>query len=211
MKYLVIDTETTGLFDFSKPADAEGQPRLANLAMIALDDGLQEGARWNLYVKPDGWKMTEEAQKIHGLTDEFLAANGVAVKDVLDTYARLIDVGYVVAAFGAQYDTKVLRGELRRAGMPDRFETTPNICVMKALTGVCKIPRANGRGYKFPKLAEACHHFHLMQPEAHTALGDALCTVKLLGWLKKLNLIPEPEVHYAKVQPTGEAQHVSRD
>jgi hypothetical protein len=27
MKYLVIDTETTGLTDFSKPADAEGQQK----------------------------------------------------------------------------------------------------------------------------------------------------------------------------------------
>ena len=25
-KVLIIDTETSGLFDFSKPADAEGQP-----------------------------------------------------------------------------------------------------------------------------------------------------------------------------------------
>lgn len=36
MNLLVIDTETNGLFDFSKPADAEGQPRLAHLAMIAM-------------------------------------------------------------------------------------------------------------------------------------------------------------------------------
>jgi DNA polymerase III epsilon subunit-like protein len=198
MKFLVIDTETTGLFDFSKPADAEGQPRLANLAMIALDESLQEKARWNFYVKPRGWKMAEEAQKINGLTDKFLDDNGVPVKDVLETYVSQITAGYVVTAFGAQYDTKVCRGELRRSGMDDRFETTPNICVMKALTGVCKIPRANGRGYKFPKLSEACHHFHIMQPQAHTALGDALCTVELLRWLKNLNLIPEPEVHYAK-------------
>lgn len=37
MKYLIIDTETTGLFDFSKPADGEGQPRLAQICMIEWD------------------------------------------------------------------------------------------------------------------------------------------------------------------------------
>jgi len=202
--YLVIDTETTGLFDFSKPADAEGQPRLANLAMIALDSDLKEEARWNLYIKPDGWKMAPEAQKTNGLTDEFLTANGVPVKDALETYVGLIEQGYIVVAFNAQYDTKVMRGELRRAGMEDRFETTPNICAMRALTGVCKLPRANGKGYKFPKLVEACHHFHIDQPEAHTALGDVIVTAQLLAWLTKLELLPEPEVHYA-AQVTGKA------
>ena len=42
MKYVVIDTETSGLFDFSKPADAEGQPRLASLAMVFLDQDMAE-------------------------------------------------------------------------------------------------------------------------------------------------------------------------
>ena len=31
-KSVVIDTETSGLFDFSKPASAEGQPRMASIA-----------------------------------------------------------------------------------------------------------------------------------------------------------------------------------
>ena len=35
--YAVIDTEGSNLFDFSKPADAEGQPRLAELAIIYAD------------------------------------------------------------------------------------------------------------------------------------------------------------------------------
>ncbi|MEY4951800.1 MAG: hypothetical protein RL299_224, partial [Pseudomonadota bacterium] len=38
MGYLVIDTETSGLFDFKKPADDPSQPRLASLAMIWADD-----------------------------------------------------------------------------------------------------------------------------------------------------------------------------
>ena len=199
MKCIIIDTETTGLFDFSQPADAEGQPRLANLGMIVFDelDG-PAVATWNLYVKPDGWKMTPEAQRIHGLTNEFLATNGLPIEQVLRPYTRYIDNGYVVVSFNAQYDTKVMRGELRRAGLEDRFERTPTICVMRALTGVCKLPRANGRGYKFPKLEEACRHFQIKQTQAHSALDDARVTVQLLNWLIKLDILPEPQVHYAK-------------
>jgi DNA polymerase III subunit epsilon len=198
MKYAVIDTETSGLFDFGKPADAEGQPRLAELAIIMLNEDLSTDMAIDLYVNPNGWKMREEAAKIHGLTDEFLASHGVAVLDVLKQYVNLIDDGYVIAAYNAQYDTKVMRGELRRAGLPDRFETTPNICVMRALTDICQIPRANGRGWKFPKLEEACRHFKIEQSGAHTALGDALVTAQLLRCLAELKAVPTPEVHFAK-------------
>jgi hypothetical protein len=41
MKYCVLDTEGTGLFDYSAPADAPMQPRMASLAMIFLDDTLK--------------------------------------------------------------------------------------------------------------------------------------------------------------------------
>ena len=198
MKYAVIDTETSGLFDFSKPADAEGQPRLAELAIIMLNEDLSADIVMDLYVKPDGWKMSEDAIKIHGLTDEFLASHGVAILDVLNQYTSLIDEGYVIAAFNAQYDTKVMRGELRRAGLPDRFEATPNVCIMRSLTDTCKIPRANGRGFKFPKLIEACAHFKIEQPQAHTALGDATVTAELLRRAADLKVLPDAEVHYAK-------------
>ena len=35
MKFVVLDTETSGLFDYCKPADADGQPRLAEIALQA--------------------------------------------------------------------------------------------------------------------------------------------------------------------------------
>jgi hypothetical protein len=37
MNYLALDTEGSGLFDFTKPADAPGQPRLAAIGMILAD------------------------------------------------------------------------------------------------------------------------------------------------------------------------------
>jgi DNA polymerase III epsilon subunit-like protein len=201
MRYAVIDTETSGLFDFSKPADAEGQPRLANLAVLTLNETLEVETTVNVFVKPDGWSMTPDAIKIHGLTDDILNTKGIPIKDVLALYLALIEDGFVIVGFNAQYDTKVMRGELRRAGLPDRFEDTPNVCVMRALTGVCKIPKKTGSGYKFPKLWEACKHFGIEQPEEHTAFGDATVTAELLRRLAGLGLVPEPEVHYAKNRP----------
>lgn len=198
MKYAVIDTETSGLFDFSKPADAEGQPRLAHLGMILIDENLVEERTLELLVKPEGWTMPEEASRINGLTMDILAEKGVPIIDALRDYCGTIDEGYVIVAFNAQYDTKIMRGEMRRAGIDDRFERTPNICVMRALTDICKIPKAKGGGYKFPKLAEACAHFALAQDAAHRAMGDARSALDLFRELHKMRMVPAPSVHFAK-------------
>ncbi len=183
-KYAVADTETNGLFDFSKPADAEGQPRLAHLAMIVL----RERAQWakvNVYIRPDGWRMTPETTAINGLTDDKLDEFGVPVRDALEIYCHLVDRGHVVVAYNADFDLKVLRGELRRAGMDDRYSKTPSICTMRPCTDICKIPKANGRGYKFPILAEAMRPFGLEQRDAHRALGDAQACLELFLHLRR--------------------------
>lgn len=203
--YLVIDTETTGLFDFAKPADAVEQPRLANVAMITLSDDMKDELRQNLYIIPDGWSMPPDAEAVNGLTDAILRENGLPIREVLETYANMIDAGHIVAAFNAQYDTKIMRGELRRAGMDDRFKRTPNICIMRALTNVCQIPRAKGKGYKFPKLEEACKHFGIPLDNRHTAMGDAIAVVQLMRFMRHLGIpIPTPEVHYATNRPAQE-------
>lgn len=201
MKYAIVDTESTGLFDFTKPADAPGQPRLAALGIVMLADDLSVIAEHEFLVKPDGWEMPDEAGKVNGLTMERLNAEGEPVRALLQRYTTLIQEGFVIASFNCQYDAKVMRGELRRAGMPDLFEQTPNVCVMRALTPICKVPRKVGTGYKFPKLSEACAFFKIEEPARHTALGDARSATYLLQELVKLKALPAPEVHYAKVQP----------
>jgi len=201
MKYAVIDTETSGLFDFSKPADAEGQPRLASLGLVLLNEDLTVESETETLVKPDGWEMGPEAGAVNGLTMERLNAEGVPIRQVLDRYTEIIKAGYVLAAWNSQFDSKLMRGELRRTGMPDLFEQTPNICVMRASTDVCCIPKKSGKGWKFPKLSEACAFFKIEQPAAHSALGDARSAKDILLALQVLGKLPVPEVHYAKVPP----------
>lgn len=206
MKYVVIDTETSGLFDFSKPADADGQPRLASLAMVFLDEEMIETGRAHILVKPDGWTLGEEAASVNGLTMDLLNEQGVPVADAIAAYGEAIDSGCVVVAFNAQYDTKIMRGEMRRAGVDDRFERTPNICAMRALVDVCQVPKKTGKGFKFPKLSEACAHFEIVNEGEHSAAGDADACVALLRKLHELDRLPPPAVYYAKVAPERPAE-----
>lgn len=204
MKYLVIDTETTGLFNFKLPADAEGQPRLAHLAMIWADENGQELDRQDLYVRPNGWSMPQgegSAGAINGLTDEFLRAKGADIEVVLDQYLEEIRRGLIVVAFNAQYDLKVMRGELRRAGKPDLFEKTLNVCTMRPMVKLCKIPYPNRGGHKFPNLGEALAYFGHGLQGAHQAMNDAEGALIVMRELMKIDELPVPAVHYAKAKP----------
>lgn len=205
-KHCIFDTETTGIPRFDLPADDPSQPRLAALHMILLDENDVEERRIDFYVKPDGWTMPEAAAKVNGLTDAILNEKGVPLADVLREYVAVVDAGYVMVAFSAQFDLKIMRSELRRSGMDDRFEKTKNICVMKASTEVCKIERMRpGGGYKQPKLSEACEFFGITNAGAHTAGGDADAARHIFLKLKALGALPEAAVHYAKNAPAGKA------
>ncbi len=196
-KFCVFDTESTGLFDYKLPADDPSQPRLASAAFILLDGIHAEPREFGFLVKPDGWVMTAEAEAVNGLSMEILEAGGTPVADVLDFWAGIIGDGYNIAAYNAQHDCKMIRSELRRAGRDDLFTRTRNSCLMRPMTSAMKGQRASGaKGW--PKLAEACEFFGIERGGAHTAMGDARDAMHVLRALFERQLLPYPDVHFAK-------------
>lgn len=198
-KFLILDTETTGLFNFKLPADDPSQPRLASAAFILADETGAEIEAVKHYIKPDGWEMPAEAFAINGLSTEFLDANGVPVLTVLDEYEAHIKGGLIVIGFNAQFDCKMMRAEFRRAGRPDLFEEAPNICVMRNLHpyGQEGLPIVRG----FIKLREACDYFGIEQAAAHDALDDARAACRILARLIADGRLPEAKIHYARKRP----------
>jgi DNA polymerase III epsilon subunit-like protein len=209
MRILVIDTETSGLPNYAAPADDPSQPRLAQFGGFVLQQVQSSPHLFNevdhidYLVRPDGWEMTDGATAVNGLTTERLLEHGLPVRALLDWYSEKIALGCTVVSYNAQHDCKVMRGELRRAGMDDLFEATRNICLMRAC-GKLGIEKANGkRGW--PSLSDVCRHFEIAQTEQHTALGDANAHVEIFLKLHAAGLLPEAEVHYAKNPPTKQA------
>lgn len=203
---LFIDTETSGLPDFKLPADHPSQPRMCQLAMVLgslSDDGadFEYLERYEGIIRPDGWTMPEDVARIHGLTTEICAERGVPVREALDRYGELLTRADELLAFGVQFDTKILRGELRRAGLPDRFGEKPELCVMRAATPVCKIPpteamMATGRKtWKTPKLGEA-HRILIgtAMENAHDAMADVEALIAVWRHLHGRNLLPASKV-----------------
>lgn len=205
-KYCIFDTETTGLFLFKDPetgvpipADDPRQPRLAHFNAILVDEDLEEEYEINLFVKPDGWEMPADAGAVNGLTTRFLEENGTPIGVVLDAYVTIVTAGYIMVAHNAQFDTKAMRSELRRAGLPDLFERTPNICTMRAAMALGVKKAGGGRG--FPKLTDCAAHLGLVIDDAHSAKGDTRATLALFRHLYAVGALPEAKVHLAKTPP----------
>lgn len=204
MKFAVLDTETSGLMDYARPADADGQPRVAEVALIYLDELLNVEHVFQSYVEPNGWTMDPQATLINGLTDEKLREGGIPIGMVLDTYsAAIIDEKRAIVAFGAQFDCKMMRAELRRAGRDDLFEQTQNICLMRSARPFAKmvgrvLTKAGGSNKGWPKLTDLCEFLGIAPGQAHGALSDARDATACLQTMVALGFDPQPTVHHAK-------------
>lgn len=192
---LFSDTETTGLPDFNKPADAPGQPRVASLAgiLVRVSDRKVMGS-FDLRVRPDGWTMPAELEWVHGLTTELLELIGHPIGHVLNTLLLNLERGdgVPIVFHNASFDLKMLRGELRRAGLGDRY-TLPHVCTYKACPIECKHVMGNQR------LGSVYKWLTGQEPRgAHTAMGDALMVREIYFKLLDRGVDLTPRVYQEK-------------
>lgn len=202
--YMIVDCETSHLFDYSKPADAPGQPRLAQIGLIFIDHNYKIEAEHEWLIKPAGWQMHPEAIEKTGLTTDLLHEHGVPIAEALALYKSGIGARRVVAGFNVQFDLKMCRAELRRAGMEDHYLETRNLCLMWATRPIVNALDAKGK-VKIPKLEEACAHFDIHQPKAHSALADARSAYALMLKLVERGALPEPKSPYDRAPKKAKA------
>lgn len=190
-KFLIVDTEGSGLFDYSRPADVPGQPRLCAICMIRTDADFNVESEAYQLIKPEGWILDDasEAARINGLTHAQLLAEGIPVSDVLADYERAItDEHRIFVAHNVSHDLKVMRAELRHAGRDDMYMKTRSCCTMWGCRDICCIQTGRGRGNKIPKLEEACDFFGIPQPAKHRALDDARSVLEIMRHVRRRGL-----------------------
>ena len=112
MRQIFFDTETTGL-------SPESGDRIIEIGCVEMLGRRLTGRNLHFYVNPER-SSHEDAVKIHGLTDEFLADKPLfaAVADELLEYLA----GAEIIIHNAGFDVGFLNEELRRLGRP-KFAT----------------------------------------------------------------------------------------
>jgi len=108
MRQIFLDTETTGL-------SPENGDRVIELGCIEMENRRLTGRHLHVYLNPER-KNSEDAVKVHGLTDEFLADKPLFAS-VADEFIEFIS-GAEIIIHNAAFDVGFLNEELRRAGRP---------------------------------------------------------------------------------------------
>ena len=106
MRQIFLDTETTGL-------NPESGDRIVEIGCIEMVNRRLTGETRHVYLNPER-KGNEEAIKVHGLTDAFLADKpkfAAVADDILDFLA-----GADVVIHNAAFDVGFLNAELKRLG-----------------------------------------------------------------------------------------------
>ena len=106
MRQIFLDTETTGL-------NPESGDRIVEIGCIEMINRRLTGEQRHLYLNPER-KGSEEAIRIHGLTDDFLADKplfSAVAADLMD-WLR----GAEVIIHNAAFDVGFLNAELKRLG-----------------------------------------------------------------------------------------------
>ena len=108
MRQIFLDTETTGL-------SPENGDRIVEIGCVEMVARRLSGRNKHFYLNPER-KSHEEAVRIHGLTDEFLA-DKPKFAAVADELMEFVD-GARLVIHNAAFDVGFLNEELRRVGRP---------------------------------------------------------------------------------------------
>lgn len=196
-----FDTETSGLPDPDKSIVDAAQPRVAAVALVRCTPGFAITRQQLLYVKRDGWNMHPEATAVNGITDAFLDKHGIPIEEVLDQYEAVIREGRALIGHNVGFDLRMMRGELRRAGRDDRFDTTLHVCTMQMSFGVVRAKTAEGKA-KPATLEELMRHLKIPQHGPHTAAGDGLSVVQAAKRMSEFGIALTPKT--LKRRPANE-------
>ena len=108
MRQIFLDTETTGL-------SPESGDRIVELACVEMDNRRLTGRHLHVYLNPER-SVPEEAIRVHGLTDAFLA-DKPKFAEVVDEVLAFVAGGEIII-HNAPFDLGFLDEELRRVGRP---------------------------------------------------------------------------------------------
>jgi len=195
--YLIFDTETTGL-PLNKQApltDFNNWPRIVQMAwQLHSSTGKLLHAE-NLIVKPEGFTIPFNAEKVHGISTERALKEGLLLNEVLNRFTQDLERAEWVAGHNIEdFDVKIVGSEYLRAGLDNVLSAKKTIDTQIVSTDYCAIPGGKGGQYKWPTLLELHERlFNAPFEDAHDAAYDVSANAKCFFDLIKRGVVPAAE------------------
>ncbi len=180
--YLVFDTETTGLPKrWDAPiSDTDNWPRCIQIAW-QLHDAMGNCIEHEDYlVKPDGFNIPYDAEKIHGISTELADQDGITLQEVLEKFNIALSKTKYVVGQNVGFDVNIMGAEFYRLGIGNDLQELPVLDTCTETTAqLCQIPGGRGGKFKLPTLTELHQHlFRVAFGEAHNATADVEATTR---------------------------------
>ena len=180
--YLIFDTETTGLPKrWNAPlTDSDNWPRCIQIAWQLHDEMGNLLENQDYLVKPEGFNIPYDAEKVHGISTELAAEEGIPLREVLEKFQAALTRSKFVVGQNVGFDLNIMGAEFHREEMENILQDLPVLDTCTEVTAeLCRIPGGRGGKFKLPTLTELHEFlFHEAFGEAHNATADVEATTR---------------------------------
>ncbi|SDL26368.1 DNA polymerase-3 subunit alpha [Pedobacter sp. ok626] len=190
--YLIFDTETTGLpRNWNAPiTDTDNWPRCIQIAWQLHDELGNLIENQDYLVRPDGFNIPYDAERIHGISTELAAEQGIGLDEVLEKFNVALSKAKFVVGQNVGFDVNIMGCEFHRLGVDSPMAQMPVLDTCTETTAeLLKLPGGRGGKFKLPTLTEL-HQYLFGEPfsEAHNATADVEATTRCFLQLIKLEV-----------------------
>jgi len=195
--FLVFDTETTGLpLNYRAPlSDFNNWPRMVQIAWQIHDIKGDLIEVKNYIIKPDGFTIPYNSEKIHGISTELALIKGIPLEKVLSLFSDALNQAKYIVGHNISFDNNIVGCEFLRSNMSNVLENKISIDTKEESTEFCQLPGGRGGKFKWPNLSELYNKlFGESFAEAHNASADVEATTRCFLELLRLNIIPFQKV-----------------
>jgi DNA polymerase-3 subunit alpha len=196
--YLIFDTETTGLPKrWDAPiTDVNNWPRCVQIAWQLYDEMGKLIEHQDYLVKPEGFNIPYDAERIHGISTELAAAEGIALSEVLEKFNSTLSKAKFIVGQNLGFDINIMGCEFHRMGVESPMSSMPVLDTCTEVTAsLLKLPGGRGGKFKLPTLTELHQYlFQIPFAEAHNATADVEATTRCFLELIRLEIFTKEEL-----------------
>lgn len=171
--YLIFDVEAIGSMpefrtwdlwsaDSMEDAALPEYPHIMQWAWVLCDDQQETLIARNVLIKPEGFAVPAIAGKVHGITQQAALEKGVPIRAALKEFSECVAPTTRCCTFDACIGAAVVELEMRRAGLPMRFNRFFFYDLAERSRKFCALPDPDAdelgdepqRHFRKPKLSE---------------------------------------------------------
>ena len=196
--YLIFDTETTGLPKrWDAPiTDTDNWPRCIQIAWQLHDEMGNLIENQDYLVKPEGFNIPYDAERIHGISTELAMQDGVSLAEVLEKFNIALSKTKFIVGQNLGFDVNIMGAEFHRLGVHSQMSSMPVLDTCTEVTAsLLQLPGGRGGKFKLPTLTEL-HSYLFNKPfsEAHNATADVEATTRCFLELVRREIFTKEEL-----------------